>query len=269
MISNNGAKPLYVLTLISSILTFFATVVGLTHLGLYTPTTPERLIPGTVSQDILSLLTAAGLLLCLVAIQRGSGRSWLIWLGLEGYLLYAYGLYSFERVYNPIYLIYIAIFSLSLWSIITFFHAVDLSQVRVRQSDRQPPRRATAVFLLLLVLMFLVLWLSLMIPAMRDYHAPEASSIFIMDLSFVLPLLTLTAILLFKRHHLGDVLTVPLLIKTVTLGSSVLLGTLLYPAFGRELLWDEVLTYAILGLAPLLFLVPFLIRIDVNGSGDS
>ena len=70
---------------------------------------------------------------------------------------------------------------------------------------------------------------------------------------------------MFREDSLGDALAIPVLIKVGTLGISVLLGTLLAPWFGQEIDPASVGIYALLGLGPLVFVVPFLLSLGVAG----
>ncbi|NJL81092.1 MAG: hypothetical protein HC917_24055, partial [Richelia sp. SM2_1_7] len=56
-----------------------------------------------------------------------------------------------------------------------------------------------------------------------------------LDLAFVLPLLVIGAVLLFRKKPFGDLLAPVILIKAGTLGFSVFLGELLKPYFGQGL----------------------------------
>jgi hypothetical protein len=85
------------------------------------PLHPGRLLPGAASQDIMTLAVASGALALVPRLRRGPTRGWAVWLGLMGYLVYAYALYAFERTYNPVFLCYIAVLGLSLWAILTAF----------------------------------------------------------------------------------------------------------------------------------------------------
>jgi hypothetical protein len=257
----------FVLSALAAIITLGVAGYSLLNLSVYRPSTPEGLIPGAASQDLISFLSALGLLLCIFLIRRGREIAWLIWVGLLGYLFYAYALYCFEGVYNQLYLFYIAIVGLVVYALISFFMAADLSTVHPR-SNKKPPRRAAAILFLLLVVMFAALWLSIIIPAMGDRIPPEASTIFVLDLAFFLPLLTVEASLLFRSKPLGDALAIPILVKVGTLGLSVLLGTLFAPWFGQAIDWASVGIYALLGLGPLLFALPFLSSTTVERNGQ-
>jgi protein-S-isoprenylcysteine O-methyltransferase Ste14 len=238
---------------------------SLLDLDVYRPTTPHALLPGAASQDLVTVVASLGILGCVLATRRGHDKLWLVWTGLLAYLTYGYALYAFERVYNGFFLTYVAILGLSVYGLGSFFARADLSAVSA-SSVRPPPRRSTAGLLIVLLLLFVTLWLSVLIPAMASRTPPPGSAIFVLDLAFFLPLVGLEALLLLRTSHLGDVLAVPILVKLVTLGTSVLTGTLLVPLFGGTLVLSEVATYTLLGVAPLGFLVLFWRRITVDGS---
>jgi hypothetical protein len=231
-----------------------AAALGLRDVGLYSPMIPTRMIPGAVSQDILTLAVAAALALLSPALARGgTARLWAVWLGLLGYLIYGYGLYAFETLVNPLFLLYIATFSASLWAVLVFFARADRRMLKAAA----PPRRLTATLFGFLLALFGVLWLSILIPAMQTRTPPDGATIFVFDFSFVLPALGFAAVMLWRGSPWGDLLALPLLVKAGTLGVSVLLGTLLSPLFGLPIAPGEVITYAILGLLPLALTIPW------------
>ena len=256
MIHSSHPRTLFFLSSLAACLTLVIAGYSLFDMSVYKPTTPDPLLPGAVSQDIISMVAAAGLLICLAAIQGGREMAWLIWVGFLGYLFYAYALYCFEGLFNPLYLGYVAILGLTVYALILFFAVANLDSVRPREGKRVP-RRGAAFLFLVLVVMFVMLWLSILIPAMQDLLAPDGSTIFVLDLAFFLPLLSIEAVLLFREKPLGDALSIPLLIKVGTLGLSVLIGTLLAPVFGQSLDLASIGIYALVGLGPLLFAVQF------------
>ena len=243
-----------VLSSLAAALAALVALLGIRDLDLYRPMTPDRFIPGTLSQDLLSLVLALGLLALASRLARGgSARLWAVWLGLLGYLAYGYGLYAFETVINELFLVYIAVFSLSIWAVIAFFARTDRAPFRAKA----PPRRLTAGLFALLIVLFTVLWLAILIPAMQSRTPPDGATIQVFDFAFVLPALGFGAAMLWRGHPWGDLLALPLLIKAATIGLSVLLGTLLAPRFGGTIDPGEVATYAILGLLPLALTGPW------------
>jgi hypothetical protein len=208
---------------------------------------PAAFLPGTLSQDVVSLLAGLAVLVTGRAIRRGSARAWLVWLGLLGYLFYAYSVYAFERVYSLQFLTYVAIVGLTLWAVILFFARADLQRLEAVTS-RPLPRRSVAVYLLVLAATFAALWLSQVVPAIGAQRPPDGSTIFVLDLSFFLPLLVVEAGLLLRRRPLGDALGVPVLVLMSLIGASVLLGALLAPLFGHPFDPGGLVVYALLGL---------------------
>lgn len=258
MVTISERSVLFVLSGIASIIALGVAGYSLTHPSIYRELIPDRFLPGTFSQDMVSVLAAFGLLLCIGLIRRGRSIAWLVWTGLLGYLFYAYALYSFDRLYTPLFLFYLAIMGCTIYALILFFRCADLSVLQLRPGRKHPPRKPVAALFLLLAVLFVVLWLSIIIPGMRDRTPPEGNSILVLDLAFVLPLLAIEARLLAEKAPLGDVLAIPILIKAGTLGLSVLIGTLLAPWFNQEIQFGSVLIYALMGGGPLLLILPFL-----------
>lgn len=248
------------LSLAVALLAALVAVYSLADPGIYRPLTPPQLIPGSLSQDIGTLICAS--LIAFVAFGKARNPAWwLIWAGAMAYIAYGYALYSFEALYNPLYITYVAIFGLSIWTLGLF---IARAALRVTTKTPGPPRKATAGFLLLLTGLFVALWLSIMLPAMARREVPLASTIFVMDFSIVLPALVLCAVSLWRSAPLGDLLAVPLLMKAASIGLSVLVGTLLGPFYGLPVAPEEVATYAVLGLLPPVFMFLFLRRISVS-----
>ncbi len=264
MIDTKRKQRLFLLSAIAATVALCVAGYSLLDMGVYEPSTPKDLLPGAASQDVLSIVAALGVLICVILLQRGKEKLWLIWAGLVGYLFYAYALYSFDRVYNPLFLGYVAIVGLCIYSLIVFFMQATLPGRIGPKADRTPPRKAAAGLLFILAIMFLFLWLSILLPAMRTRVAPDGNAIFVMDLSFFVPLLMLEATMLLRKRPLGDALAIPLLIKMGTLGVSVMLGALLAPAFGQPLDAASIGIYALLGLGPLALAVPFMQSIRVS-----
>ncbi len=242
------------LSSLAALLAVALSIAGLARPALYQPMTPDRLMPGAMSQDAISLAAALGLLALARPLARGgSQRAWLVWLGLVGYLGYAYGLYAFETLVNPLYLGYVASFGLALWALFAFFARADLAG----PSPRRPPRRLTAGLFALLAALFLALWLSILLPAMATRIPPDGATIFVFDLAIALPALVVCAVLLWRRARWGDLLALPLLVKVGTLGLSVLIGTLIAPAWGMPVAAGEVATYGLLTALPATLLWPW------------
>jgi hypothetical protein len=248
MIAPAAAPLLLRLSDAAAVLTLAAVAVALILADPYAAV-PDHLRSGAWSQDTISAPAALALLALNWRLRRGWVKGWLIWAGLIGYLIYAYGLYSFDRVMNPAWLLYVAVLSLSVLAALMFVRVVDPGAVTA--GPRPPPRRAVAGLVRLLVVLFAALWLSQLLPAMAARQPLPGQTIFVLDLAFALPLTGLTAWLLWRAHPVGDLLAIPMLMKVAVLGVSVFLGTLYtWAFFGGPFLAFDLALYALMGFGP-------------------
>ena len=250
-------KTLEILTSLLIIITFIVSLYSILNIDIYQSFTPASLFPGALSQDVVSLVVTILLLIVLLKLRTSSEKINLVWIALIGYLLYAYGIYAFDRVYTMFFLCYVAIFGLSLFSLIIFFSSIDLDYfIDIR--TEHIPKRSIATFLFLLALLFIYTWLNIIIPSMINKIQPAGNSIFVFDLSFFIPLLILTAMKLFQNKKLGYLLSGILLMKMGFLGFSVLLGALISPYFGQPFFIFEVVLYAVLGIGSFTFAIIYI-----------
>ncbi len=254
MIPAATAPTLYRLADAAAILTLAAIGAALILPDAYAAV-PDHLRPGAWSQDTISAPAALALLAVNARIRGGWAKGWLIWAGLMGYLVYAYGLYAFDRVMNPAYPLYLAILSLSAFAAFRFLRAVEPGALRT--GPRPPPRRAVAGLFGLLVILFGLLWMAQLLPAMAARSPLPGQTIFVLDLAFALPLVALTAGLLWRADPVGDLLAIPMLMKVAVLGVSVFLGTLYtWALFDGPFLPLDLALYALMGFGPAALIWP-------------
>ena len=223
---------------------------------------PDHLRPGAWSQDTLSAPAALALLAVNWRLRQGWAKSWLIWAGLLGYLVYAYALYSFDRVMNPAYPLYLAVLVASVLAVVLFVRAVEPG--RLVSAHRPPPRRAVAGLFGVLVVVFTALWLSQLLPAMAARQPSPGQTIFVLDLAFALPLTGLTAWLLWRGTPVGDLMAIPMLMKVAVLGVSVFLGTFYtWALFDGPFMGFELALYALMGFGPAALIWPVWRGLDV------
>lgn len=254
MIAPASAPMLHRLSDAAAIMTLAAVVAALAMPEAYRAV-PDHLRPGAWSQDTVSAPAALALIAVNARIRAGWEKGWLIWAGLVSYLLYAYGLYSFDGVMNPAYPLYLAILSVTVLAAALFLRAVDLSALRA--GPIPPPRRAVAGLFALLVVLFALLWAVQLVPAMAAREPLPGQTIFVLDLALALPLTGLAAWLLWRGAPAGDMLAIVMLMKVAVLGISVFLGTLYGWAFfdGPFMAFDLAL-YALMGFGPAALIWP-------------
>ena len=263
MIPSASAPTLHRATDAAAILTLAAVGAALILPDPYAAV-PDQLRPGAWSQDTISAPAALALLAVNARIRGGWRKGWLIWAGLVGYLIYAYGLYAFDRVMNPAYPLYLAIMSLAAFAAVRFLRAVDPGALHA--APRPPPRRVVAGLYALLLALFVPLWLAQLLPAMAARAPLPGQTIFILDLAFALPLLAVTALLLWCGDPVGDLLAIPMLMKVAVLGVSVFLGTFYtWALFDGPFLPFELALYALMGFGPAALILPVWRGLDVEG----
>jgi hypothetical protein len=212
------------------------------YLGLIAPATRA----GALSQDLITLI--AGLTLCGLASTRArlGPRLELVALGILGYLLYGYGIYVIERVYNVLYLNYLVIFGVAGWLVV--LGSVDVVR-RTSHRASLPPRftKVSACAALLQPLVFYPLWISMLIPLMRHREQVDSLySVFILDLALIMPAFLLVSVGQFRRRGWAFVLAPVMFVLGAVLIFSLLLGELVKPMFGSPVTVSGLMPSALL-----------------------
>jgi hypothetical protein len=221
--------------LIAGVLSVVTAGWGLLDRGIYVGLIAPATRPGGLSQDVITVF--AGVTLCGLALvgTRVGPKAELVGLGLLGYLFYGYGIYVIERVYNVLYLNYLAIFGIAAWLLV--LGAVDVVH---RTADRASLTRQfskiSAGGALLPPLIFYPLWISMLIPIMVTREQIDSLySIFILDLVFIMPAFLLVAVGQFRGRSWAVLLAPVMFILGAVLIFSLVLGELVKPAFGSPI----------------------------------
>lgn len=191
--------------------------------GLYANESASMAAQG-VGMDLVTLLVAVPLLLIAAHLAgKGSVRGRLMLVGTFFYFAYSYLVILFGVSYNVFFLLYAALLSASIAGL-----ALSLGALMATRADRYvSPRfaRRTIGWALLAVSgMFLLLWLSRIVPALVTGKPPiglesyTTLSVQAADLSIVIPLGTTTSVLLLRRRAVGYVLAAPVLFFQATMG---------------------------------------------------
>lgn len=187
-------------------------------------------LPQLYGQDVVTLGVGVPLLAVgLWYATRGSVRGYVVWLGGLAYMLYTWASYALMLYFNELFLVYVALFGLSLFTFVGGVLRLNPTEVRDRLAGRLPVR-VTSGFLAAIALFFALGWLSEVVPATLRGEAPEtvrladvpANVIHVLDLAVLLPATLLTAVWLWRRRDWGYVLAGVLLVKFATLGLAVL-----------------------------------------------
>jgi hypothetical protein len=176
-------------------------------------------------QDTLTLLAVPLLLWAAHRARAGSLRAHVLWLGILLYVPYTYLMYVVVP-YNDAFLAYVAAIGLGFYLLLDGLLRVDVQALRGAFSGL--PKRATGWFLTVTGTLFVLLWLASIVPTIPGgvpdglfvYDIP--STVHVLDLGFVLPLLIGTGVALLRDHVAAPLLAGMLLVKTVTLGLALL-----------------------------------------------
>jgi hypothetical protein len=206
-----------------AILTTVSSGLGLLRPGHY----PAVLLPQFYVQDVLVLGLAVPVLLggLWLALQ-GSLRGRVVWLGTLAYMTYIWASTGLQVPFNQFFLGYVALFGLSLFTFVGGTLAVDTTAVR-RAVEGSISERLYGAFLLVIAAGLAVLWLAELVPAtltgepplLVEEQGPMALVSHFVDLSVVVPALTVVAVGLLRRRTWGYALA----------GVGVVFGALVAP----------------------------------------
>jgi hypothetical protein len=173
----------------------------------------------------------------------------MVWLAIMAYMIYNYAFYLFGAAFNKFFLLYVFIFSLSLYTLITGLSIIDKRQI-MRHVKAAFPRKWASVFLLLVALPLAIVEIGQYINFISTERLPEAPSlVFALDLSIVVPITILASILLWKKNAWGYILGAIMLIKSFAYGLVLVVGTILVATINTSGKWDPLMTFYIFVMA--------------------
>ncbi len=150
-------------------------------------------------------------------------------MGLMGYLFYNYAFYLFGSAFNNIFLLYVAIYTLSFFALIVGLAALPVQNI----IGTSKILRGVSFFLILILVMLCIVEVLPCIIFITKGETPEivvktqlhTSIVYALDLSFVIPAMVLGAILLWQKKGWGIVLSAMMLVKCFTYGLVLAFGT--------------------------------------------
>lgn len=215
------------------------------------------------ANDLVTLVL--GLPLLAVAFwlaRRGSLRGRLLLTGTFGFFLYTYMSMCFGTAYNQLFLVYVALFGLSLYAFILSLMSFDLATLPARFSARLPRRGIAGVFGFTAAFLALA-WLGRVAATFAPGSIPvleNTTSMFIqaMDLALIGPLCVLAAVLLLRRSPWGYLLASVAVLKFVTMGLAVSLMALNQARVGVPISPVELVVFPVITLLNLTLAVALL-----------
>lgn len=168
---------------------------------------------------VVLLVAVPALAVAMWFAARGSSRAQIVWLGATGYILYNSVLFLFMTPFNNLFLVYVAMMSLAIWSVAIVISGVGVESFRERFSPKLPAR-SIAIYLLLIVALNFLAWMRAVVPGVLSTSSPSfldgtgmtTSALYVQDLAFWLPLITVSAVWLWRRQAWGYVIAGAMLV---------------------------------------------------------
>jgi hypothetical protein len=165
---------------------------------------------GNRGTDAVTLFLGIPLLVSSALLyRRGSLRGGLVLTGALMWFLYVGASYALGALaYNDLFLVYVVLFSASLFPFILTFTSIDVRALPSHFSSEMP-RRGTAVFMFASGLLTLFVWLAEPITALMKGRPPEHlgpySTLFTnaLDMAIVVPAALLAGALILRRSPVG------------------------------------------------------------------
>ena len=177
--------------------------------------------------DMIALFVGLPLLVISTWLAfRGSVRGRLLLTGTMGFFLYTYMSMCMLTAYNVLFLVYVALFTMSLYAFILCMLSFDLKDLPRHFSEKLPRGWIAGVLFAVGGFLFLA-WIGRVVPELLHLERPAALEntttrvIQAMDLALIVPLAVLSGLLLLKRSAWGYLLASVAVLKGLTMALGV------------------------------------------------
>lgn len=224
------SKSVLVWTSVIAILVLAASLYGLFDPSIYSKETLNWATQAK-GQDIGNLFAVIALLVSGYFYSKGSFKAAMVWLGTLSYLIYAYIIYAMAVHFNALFLVYVAVLGLCVYAVVFNLGRIMSHKALYPVASRKFAARSLIAFGVL----FALLWMSEVIPALFAGHAPQSTldaglwvnPIHVMDLSVVLPAFILTGVHALNGKRTGLFLLTPWLTFSAIMGLSIVAAMLM------------------------------------------
>lgn len=208
----NNFRTTTVLSSLIALLAAIASAGGLLLNGLYR----DNLFVTSAwkGNDVVTLFLAVPLLVVAMGFaRRGSLKAHLVWMGVLDYMLYNYAFYLFGAAFNWFFLVYVALLGLSIFALIFGLIHLNLNGIQQAIHGRMPVKWIAA-YMLFVAIGLTTIYLTQSIgfvltgalPAIVTQTEHPTNVVFALDLTLLVPILFLGAVLLVQRKAWGFVL---------------------------------------------------------------
>jgi len=236
---NKNSTSVLITSFLISILSIYCALSGFLDKNLYgnvvsTGVFKISFMAGTISQDFITIASSS-IMLVLIALYKKQKdmRVMISIIGLLSFYFYAYGTYVISALYTSLYLVYMLIFTLSIFGIIMGISGFAGDSVKKLHLSKWV-RIFSIVFLSLIVIIFVGKWITDLIPYTQSHTIPDFYAIYILDLCVIMPFFVALIYLLVKNTKFAYILLGVALLKSATLILSVTVGSFIAPKYGTQ-----------------------------------
>jgi hypothetical protein len=214
--------------------------VGLFASGIYRDS--DAWVRQARAADLVTLLAVGPILAAaLWRARAGSNPGRLVVLAALGYLAYNYAIFGFSVTINPMTPVHIAVLGLSVWALVLGIVGIARTPLDPT-TGAQVPRRTSAIFLVLVALLFGAMWIGQIAGAVSSGVLPAAiadlglttNPVYTLDLAFALPFLFVAGIALLRGSPIGRETAAAAVVWTALMGLGVLAIFVFDAAAGAE-----------------------------------
>ena len=236
----------------------------------------DLVIAAWQGNDIVTLFFVVPLmLLSLAYLKKRPVMARLIWMGSLWYMIYNYMFYMFGATFNVFFLIYIAIFTLSGYTLIFALMKSDAIYISKSFAARTPVKWISG-FMMFFAILLGTLWIMMSLSFVFTGVVPQSITqtnhptgvVFAADLSLLIPAIFFSAVLLRKKLPWGYVLSAIVLVKATAYGLVLLIMSVVM--FIKHGLVDPfIVLWSILTLGCLLSLSLLLLNMKKTSENPS
>lgn len=237
------------------VLAAVSSLIGLFRPGHY------RAAPGLVEsyqiQDLTVLVVGVPVLAVgLWYSVRGSPRGRIVWLGGLAYMTYIWASVAIQTPFNELFLVYVASFGLSLFTLVGGLVTTDAETIRRTSEGRITPSLYSGA-LIVIGLGLGALWLSDVVPpllggttpSLVEEVGPQAMASHVIDLGVVVPSIFLAAAWLYQERAWGYVFAGVVLVLGATLAAPIGAMTIVFMAGDTVTISPVVAAFTFLPIA--------------------
>jgi hypothetical protein len=242
-----SVRPWLLLSLVAATLAIVGSAIALIDQGLYDELT-AAFLPQALAQDLVNLLVVSPAIVVLAVLAlRGSAPAFVLWFGALLFTAYNYVIYAVAIPFGPLFLLWVAVLGMSLFSLLGGASVVDRSELLV--AYRSPRAARVSGWALIVVgLLFAMLWLSEDIPAVLGGTTPPTlvdmgvitNPVHVLDLAFFLPAVFLVAALWLRGERRAGTIAPSFLVFLVLTALPILVTPVVQAVRGESAGWSVV-----------------------------